>query len=86
MNSKVQKMHIAISELTGGGGMKYDEPESGEWIRPVRKGYKMSCCDCGLVHKLDFKIYGDKRKVIVFRAFRDERATAQMRRHRKEAI
>ena len=62
--------------------MKYNEPKAGEWVRPVRKGYKFACCDCGLVHKLDFKLvkYG-KGKKILFKAFRDNRATGQIRRH-----
>ena len=59
--------------------MKYDTPEEGEWVQPIRKGYKMMCCDCGLVHTLDFRIVGDKRKFIHFRAFRDEEATDKKR-------
>jgi len=35
--------------------MKYINHKAGEWIRPIRNGYKMACCDCGLVHRLDFK-------------------------------
>ena len=54
---------------------KYIEPKEGEWVRPIRKGYKMACCDCGLVHKLDFSLMGKIRKYIIFRAFRDDRAT-----------
>ncbi len=26
------------------------------WIQPVMKGYKMGCCDCGLVHEVEFKV------------------------------
>jgi hypothetical protein len=63
---------------------KYTEPQAGEWVQPVRKGYKMACCDCGLVHNLDFRIVETKRgKFIQFRAFRNERSTALMRRHRR---
>lgn len=57
--------------------MIYEKPEEGEWVQPIKKGYKMACCDCGLVHKMDFRIaYGE----IQFRAFRDNRATAAKRR------
>ncbi len=28
----------------------------GQWVRPIRNGYLMQCCDCGLVHKIDFKV------------------------------
>lgn len=60
---------------------RYDKPKAGEWVRPVRRGYKMACCDCGLVHRLDFKVvpYGRGHKVM-FRVFRDNRSTAMVRR------
>lgn len=62
---------------------KYDNPKAGEWIRPVRRGYKMACCDCGLVHVLDFRLtkWG-KGKKIWFRAFRNNRSTAAIRRNK----
>lgn len=28
-----------------------------EWQAPVMKGYLMKCCDCGLVHELEFKAF-----------------------------
>lgn len=64
---------------------RYDSPSAGEWVRPVRQGYRMACCDCGLVHRIDFAHipYGSGRKVI-FRVWRDERATAAMRRERRK--
>lgn len=61
--------------------MKYQQLGNGEWTKPVRSGYKMRCCDCGLVHKVDFKI---SRGRVWLRAFRDMRATAACRR-KKEA-
>ena len=62
--------------------MRYDEVKEGEWVEPTRKGYKMACCDCSLVHRLDFRLVGKVRKRIQFRVFRDYRATAAMRRKR----
>lgn len=64
--------------------MRYKKVKAGEWVRPVKKGYKMACCDCGLVHVLEFAHipYGRGRKII-FRAWRDERATAAKRRNKK---
>lgn len=60
--------------------MRYKPAKDGEWIRPVMKGYRMACCDCGLVHVLDFKVIkwaaGHKVK---FKASRDNRATARRR-------
>jgi hypothetical protein len=26
-----------------------------EWQQPIMKGYMMQCCDCGLVHEIQFK-------------------------------
>lgn len=61
---------------------RYHEPKAGEWVQPRRKGYKLACCDCGLVHRLDFRIvqYAKNQRKIQFRVFRDNRATGQMRR------
>jgi len=27
-----------------------------EWVQPVMGGYNFECCDCGLVHKMDFAV------------------------------
>jgi hypothetical protein len=61
--------------------MKYEEVKEDEWVRPIIEGYKMSCCDCGLVHKLDFKIEDGR---IWLKATRDYRATAAVRREMKK--
>lgn len=64
--------------------MRYPQVQAGEWVRPIKRGYKMACCDCGLVHKLDFKhIKWGRGRKIIFRAYRDERATAAVRRGKK---
>jgi hypothetical protein len=60
--------------------MMYTRPRDGEWVQPVRRGYKLACCDCGLVHTLDFRVYAGR---VQFRAYRNERSTALMRRHAK---
>lgn len=64
---------------------RYKKPKAGEWVRPIKRGYKMACCDCGLVHKMEFAHipYGSGRKVI-FRVWRDERATAAIRRETRK--
>ena len=41
--------------------MKYDDPENGEWIFPIMKGYKACCCDCGLVHRMEFRVCEDDK-------------------------
>lgn len=63
--------------------MKYELVSAGQWVQPARKGYRMACCDCGLVHVLDFRLLGGKHKRIQFRAFRNQRATAAVRRHKE---
>ncbi len=50
---------------------------NGEWIAPKQRGFKDACCDCGLVHHMDFRVVDGQ---IQFKAVRDERATAAMRR------
>lgn len=59
--------------------MKFYQVTAGEWIQPIRKGYKLACCDCGLVHNIDFRIHNKK---IQFRVFRNNRSTALTRRYR----
>ena len=62
-----------------------DEEGWTEWVRPFghglkeQKGYKMSCCDCGLVHEMEFET--DEDNFVIFRARRHERSTGQVRRH-----
>lgn len=28
-----------------------------EWVEPVMHGYLMQCCDCGLIHEMQFKVF-----------------------------
>lgn len=56
---------------------KYYEPQAGEWVSPRRTGYRLACCDCGLVHRMDFRVKDGK---IQFRAFHAKRSTAAIRR------
>ena len=53
--------------------------QSGEWVQPVRRGYQLECCDCGLVHIVNLRIY---RGRVQFQAFRDERKTSATRREK----
>ena len=64
--------------------------DDGEWVTPTRK-HKMACCDCGLVHNMEFRIAmieilnGRKfnKPAVQFRASRNERSTAGRRRNHK---
>lgn len=54
---------------------KFHKVKEGEWVQPKMKDYLFKCCDCGLVHSLDFRLikYGTKEKPrnkIQFRAKR----------------
>lgn len=36
--------------------MKLKQVIDGEWQLPIMRNYRMACCDCGLVHNIDFRI------------------------------
>lgn len=68
-----------------------------DWQSPVMRHYKMACCDCGLVHNMQFRVLKVNRKVkggfegtkingvrIQFRASRNNRSTALVRRNHKK--
>jgi hypothetical protein len=40
---------------------KYIDVEPNEWQYPVMTNYQMRCCDCGLVHSMDFEVIAVKR-------------------------
>jgi hypothetical protein len=47
------------------------------WVWPVQDGYRFRCCDCELVHMIQFRVDdGD----VGMRLQRDNRATAASRR------
>lgn len=68
-------------------------------VAPVMEGYKLACCDCGLVHDMDFKVVKvtqnnpdgswESEEVdaeeyrVIFKAKRNKRSTGQVRRHKK---
>jgi hypothetical protein len=35
---------------------KTRDVKDGEWVRPVMTGYRMECCNCGVVHVMDFRV------------------------------
>ena len=61
----------------------YKQVLDGEWIRPRMKGWKMACCDCGLVHTMNFRLIGGR---VHLQAIRDQRATAAKRRHKLKGL
>jgi hypothetical protein len=65
--------------------VKYPVIRDNQIVQPVRRGYRMACCDCGLIHELDFFVvkYGKRGQFtkVRFRARRNNRATATFRRY-----
>ena len=58
--------------LENAGLPQFPPVEAGEWVRPPEdEMFKMQCCDCGLIHDLEFAIQDDR---VIFRAFRDGEA------------
>jgi hypothetical protein len=70
-----------------------------EWQMPARH-YRMGCCDCGLVHNVEFRVIVVGRRTkkggyrvkrmnpagcrVEFRVSRNNRSTGQERRHRSK--
>lgn len=52
-----------------------------EWLAPHRTDFKLACCSCDLVHRMQFRTVQGQ---IQFRLTRDMRATAAKRRKRKK--
>lgn len=60
---------------------KYVHLEDGQWHEPVMNRHREECCDCGLVHKVDYRIKETTRGTrLEFRARVDRKATAAIRR------
>lgn len=56
-------------------GITLRQVYDGEWVQPKRVGYLMKCCDCGLIHRINWRIikYGKPRgskTKLQFQAFR----------------
>lgn len=67
--------------------MRYIKPKDGEWVQPIRSGYKLMCCDCSLTHTVDFRIVKTGRgNFVQFRVSRNYRSTAAARRNLAKII
>ena len=58
-----------IAECTCLEGCETNMMEAGEWVQPIERGYRMHCCDCGLVHVMNFRI---RKRRVQFQAFREK--------------
>lgn len=66
---------------------KFKQVKSNQWVQPVRKGYLMACCDCSLVHKMDFRIALNQKTNtlhVQMKAIRDEANTKRLRKKVKK--
>lgn len=50
------------------------------WVQPQPEKYHLACCDCGLVHEMQFRVVGIRKKRAQFRARRARNYTAKLRR------
>ena len=57
-----------------------DETGWSAWEKPIMEGYRLACCDCGLVHLVNFRI---RSRMVEMQFKRHARATAAMRRAKR---
>ena len=57
-----------LEECSFPDGCDTNQMEAGEWVQPITEGYRMACCDCDLVHLVDFRLHEGH---IQLRAFRE---------------
>ena len=67
-----------------------------DWQFPTMQKYRMACCDCGLVHDMQFEVHKVTKQIdantfvaksvegyrVRFKARRNNRSTAAMRREK----
>jgi hypothetical protein len=53
---------------------------SGQWEQPIQHGYLLACCDCGLVHRFDFRVVNGE---VEYRVFHARKATAELRKENR---
>lgn len=60
--AKLEGSHIATCKRE-----VFEKPSEGEWVQPIESDYRMRCCDCGLTHRMDFRVYEGRAQFRVFR-------------------
>lgn len=56
--------------------MRYKQAWDGEWVAPIHTGFRFRCCDCKLVHVIDFRVRNGQ---IQLRPKVDKQATRRSR-------
>ena len=59
--------------------MKYDQVLDGDWHSVDRKDNFDECCDCGLTHRVEYKVAKGR---IWFRCWREDKLTNAKRKRR----
>lgn len=60
---------------------RYPQAYDGDKVYPAHKGFRLACCDCGLIHQMDFRVETEgARNIVSFRIKRLNRNTAAHRR------
>lgn len=75
MKRKVERCKFTMKPLKSCrcGNCATNKVVAGEWVQPVRRGYILECCDCGLIHRLNFRLAKrGNRNWIQFQAFRED--------------
>ncbi len=61
--------------------VRYEIVFDGDWERAKMRGERQQCCDCGLIHIIDYRIVRNgKRAEVEVRSRRDDKATARLRK------
>lgn len=50
------------------------------WVQPAMPKYMLACCDCNLVHEMQFRVVGIRKMRVQFRARRADGYTAMLRK------
>jgi len=61
---------------------KYYHVTDGEWLTVAWRDNRDQCCDCGLIHKVNYRVNKDGQLEV--QVFRDGKATGGARRAKKE--
>ncbi len=52
-----------IMEGVSVGKVKFVQIKDNEWFQPTMRGHLMKCCDCGLIHSMNFRIVKNRVQI-----------------------
>ena len=86
------KSDLARVEEVGVGAVQCEPQEATEdgwcdWVCPKPQGYLMQCCDCELIHEVDFRVVRyESEESEVYEVVDDPNLQAQMRLRRRDDL